>query len=86
MLKPYMGFSRSAGAEEGACLIFARTVKEAKRIGFPTVGGWLDTPWTDFAVQRLNAPHLLNEASPDKMASGTPHVIASPKICPVCEK
>lgn len=30
-LKPYMGYSREGGASEGAVLIFAHSVKEAKR-------------------------------------------------------
>ena len=36
MLKPYMGYSRSEGSLEGAVLIFAHNLKEAKRIGAAT--------------------------------------------------
>lgn len=86
MLNAYMGYSRSAGSSEAACLIFAHTGKEAKKVGYQTIRDWGATPWTDFAVKRLNAPHLLSEADTNKFSAGTPHVIESPKVCPVCEK
>jgi hypothetical protein len=31
-LNPYMGFSREMGPEEGACLIFSHTAREAKKL------------------------------------------------------
>jgi len=85
MLNAYMGYSRSAGAREGACLIFAHTGKEARKIGYPTIRDWFDAPWIDFAVKRLNAPHLFFEADESKLAIEKPHVVENPNVCPVCE-
>lgn len=85
MLNTYMGYSRSAGQAEGACLIFAHTSREAKRVCWPTVCDWFDGGFTDVAIKRLQAPHLMAEADAVKLAAGTPHVIECPNACPVCE-
>lgn len=86
MLNMYMGYSRGAGQQEGACLIFANTGKEAKKIGYRTICDWFDGGFTDMAVKRLKAPHLMAEADAAKLAAGTPHVVECPKVCPVCER
>ena len=82
MLKPYMGFSRSLGAPEGAVLIFARTAREAKRISW----GRFFIPdicdeYIDYGVRLIrNGAHLMKLAT-----SNQPHVIESPPTCPRCE-
>ena len=86
MLNMYIGYSRSVGQQEGACLIFANTGKEAKKIGFPTIADWFGSEWIDMAVNRLNAPHLMTEADVEKLEAGKPHVIDCPTVCPVCEQ
>jgi hypothetical protein len=58
-MNAYMGYSRDAGPEEGACLIFAHTVQEARKTGYPIVSGWWGIEFTDMAAKRLNAPHRL---------------------------
>lgn len=85
MLNMYMGYSRGAGQQEGACLIFAHTGKEAKNIGYPTICEWFDGGFIDMAVKRLNAPHLMAEADAKKMETGIPHVVECPTTCPVCK-
>lgn len=84
MLNAYMGYSRSAGSAEGACLIFAQTGKEAKKVGYPTMCDWFAMPWTDMAVKRLNKPHLFAEADAAKLAANVPHAVEAPKTCPSC--
>jgi hypothetical protein len=86
MLHTYMGYSRNMGQGEGACLIFANTGKEAKKIGFPTIADWFGSEWIDMAVKRLNKPHLLAEANAEKFAAGKPHVVECPEVCPVCQQ
>jgi hypothetical protein len=86
MLNAYMGYDRKAGEGEGACLIFAHTAKAAKKVGHAQIADWFDTPWIDMGVRKLDKPHLFAEANPEKLAAEVPHVIESPKVCPVCEK
>ena len=81
-LRPYVGFSRFSGPNECACLIFAHTAREAKRVGFQAMGDEIaDGEFTDFGVRLMrDADHLVNE-----MTCDFPHVIDSPKTCSVCE-
>lgn len=85
MLNAYMGFDRKAGEGEGACLIFAHTAKEAKKVGHAQVADWFDTPWIDMGVRKLDKTHLFAEADAEKLAAGVPHVIECPKTCPTCK-
>lgn len=80
ILSAYMGYDKIAGSEEGACLIFARSSREAKRIGYPIVCGWFGSDYIDFRVQRLKEPYLFKLKERDG-----PHVIESPPICDHCE-
>jgi hypothetical protein len=84
-LNAYMGYSRSCGSEEGACLIFAQTARKAKPLAYEILTGWHGIDWTDVAVKRLNEPHLFAEADPQKLADGIAHAIECPKTCNRCE-
>src|SRR5574337_174473 len=84
-MNTYMGFDRRAGSQEGACLIFAHSAKEARRIGHPQVSMWFGTPWIDMAVRKISAPHLMAEAVAEKLAADEPHVIDCPNVCTTCE-
>lgn len=82
-LKPYMAYSREMGAPEGAILVFAHTVRKAKAIAWYSCGEFVDE-YIDLAVNRLKKIHIYSEADQEKLLSGTPHVIESPKTCAVC--
>lgn len=85
IMKPYMGFSRSYGAREGAVLIFAKTAKEARREGWRNGATLIADEYIDFGVRLLrNSDYLLLEADPLKLANGTPHVIDDPHSCKSC--
>ena len=74
-LKIYMGFSRSGGSQEGACLVFARNAKEARQFAFPTIGGWFDTDWIDCAVKWMKGKDFLyEEADAEKLKAGEPQL------------
>jgi hypothetical protein len=80
-----MGFSRGAGSEEGACLIFAHTAKEARKLAHRVMLGWFDGEWIDTAVRRLRGkPWLMLEADMAKLAEDEPHAIECPTTCPTC--
>ena len=86
MLKTYMGYSRATGAEEGAILIFAHSVKEARKVGWNTLGSTLTDEYIDFAATLLrNTPWLRDEAYGLKLANDQAHVIDNPKSCKECE-
>jgi len=80
-LNIYMAFDRQAGSEEGACLVFAKTVKDARKLAYPIIHDWLGTEYIDIAARRLrNKQFLYEEARYENKA----HVIESPKTCNMC--
>lgn len=87
-LKPYMGYSRAGGASEGAMLIFAHNLKEAKCIGWPHLSEWTDGEYIDMAMQLIKDGDYLFEQMPqwskEKLSKGIPHVVDSPPSCKVC--
>ena len=88
-MKPYMGYSREGGSREGAVLIFAHNVKEAKRIGFGVLSPWITDEYTDMAVTLIKDGAFWFEQVPqwskDKIVKDEPHVLDSPPSCKVCE-
>jgi hypothetical protein len=84
-MNAYMGYSRGCGPDEGACLIFANTAREAKKQAYPILNGWGNTDWTDVGIKKLDKPHLFAEADKAKLAAGIAHAIECPKTCERCE-
>ena len=86
MLNAYMIYSRCAGPSEGAALVFAHTVREARKIGWQTVGRDYTDEYIDFAANRIrNEEYLYLEASAILLAADKPHIIESPRSCKSCE-
>ncbi len=85
MLKPYMGYSQVAGAQEGAILIFAHTVREAKTIGYPAGNDLFLTDYIDFAVRLIKDDYNFCDADKKLLAVDKPHVIDNPTSCKHCE-
>lgn len=87
-LKAYMGYSRSAGPEEGAILIFAHNAREAKLIGWNVLESiGICEEWIDIGINLIrNEPWLFEEANQEKLSADVSHVIDNPKICKNCEK
>jgi len=86
-MKCYMGYDETVGSREGAVLIFANNCKEARKIGFRFIQSWFDTEWIDMKAKWLKKDYeYLNiQADQEKLKNNIPHVIDSPKTCPVCE-
>lgn len=86
MLKTYMGYAKES--EEGSCLIFASSAKEAKKLGWTVIRGWFSrAEYFDMRVSLIrNEDHLFKEADPEKLAAGIPHVIEEPSGCDRCER
>ena len=82
-MKAYMIYSRTAGAEDSACLVFAHKAIEARKLGFHV--GWWDF-WIDIAVHWIqDNPQIFREADQEKLKAGIAHVIESPQLCERCE-
>ena len=80
-MKIYIGFDSYQGAGEGACLIFANTAREAKKLAYPIIRGWFDTEWIETGVKMLrDMEYLKSQATSD-----LPHAIECPETCPKCE-
>lgn len=86
LLNTYMGWVEGVGPEEGACLIFARTAREARKVAWPILAGWWGGDcWTDTRTRRLrDMPWLDRDADPVKLAAGEPHAIECPTCCEHC--
>jgi hypothetical protein len=83
-LHPYIGYSRTAGPAEAACLIFAETAKKARAIGWheSEIAEYCDggNDYMDWTVRRMpEDPHIMRQKKMDE-----PHVIDSPESCKSC--
>lgn len=87
-MRAYMAYCRLCGSQEGAALVFAHSVKEAKRIAWPVIHSWgLTDEYIDLAVRWLNGDdYLFEDADQEKLANGVAHVIESPTACRHCER
>lgn len=88
MLKAYVGYSHQGGAAEGAILIFAHNLKEAKRTGYPNLRGWGVDEYTDMRVEWLRDSQYLFDQVPqwskEKLTRDEAHVIETPPTCKSC--
>jgi len=79
MLKPYMGFM-AIGPEEGACLVFAHTAREAKKLAYPVVcEGW-GAHYTELRIRMLKSEPWLWKLNPNNVKC----VIECPPTCRYC--
>jgi len=88
MMKAYMGYSRELGVHEGAVLIFAHSVKEAKRVGWGVMSGMIADEYTDMAVRLIKDDYMFRQTyqwSKNKLEHDEPHVVDSPPSCKGCE-
>lgn len=59
IMKTYMRYDGNLGSEEGAILIFAGNIKEAKRLAVPVIQDFFDSDYIAIRVCRLwNRDHL----------------------------
>lgn len=85
-LKIYMYFSRSAGPNEGAALVFAHTAKEAKAVGWARVADLFTDEYIDIGIRWLrDSDYLFKEGDPEKLKNNIPHANDSPTTCKACE-
>lgn len=84
MLKAYMGSGEDS--TEGACLIFAHTAKEAKRIGYKDWARIWDIDFIEVRVRKLKqTDYLFSLADKGKLEKDIPHIIDDMPVCERCE-
>jgi hypothetical protein len=82
----YMGYSRSLGAHEGAALIFAHSIREARAVGWRSCGALFTDEYIDFAATRIrNKSWLFGEAIREKLEQDKAHAVDDPRCCRECE-
>jgi hypothetical protein len=81
-----MAYSNGSGPSEGAMLVLARNLKEAKKLAWPVFNDWsYDAEYTDLYVRRLRNNHVLALADKEKLLANAEHVVECPIICDSCE-
>ncbi len=85
VMKTYM--ASDGCPENGAVLVFAHDVKEAKKVGWPAVTSWRpDAEYIDLRVVLLkDKPFLFDNANPELLKAGKAHANDNPKACSNCE-
>lgn len=84
-MKRYMAYSREEGAPEGASLVFAHNIKEAKREAWPVISGYFADEFTDMAVTLIRDSEFLDsEADQTKLEHDEAHVVFAPTSCKHC--
>lgn len=85
-LKIYTGYSFAEGQGEGAVLVFAHNIREAKKLAYPYMNDWFDSDFLDVIVKLLSdCDHLYTQADKEKLDDGIAHVIDNPAVCENCE-
>lgn len=81
-MKAYMAYSACAGASEGAVLVFAENIKQAKQFAWASyIFDMCDGEYIDLRVRWLKDEPWIFE----QMKKEAPHIIESPKSCERCE-
>ena len=78
-MKKYMGYA--GDSREGACLIFADNIQEAKKLAWPVIKDWFDVDYIDMRVKWIKDSDFLDS----EKLSDKPHVVDSPTVCKSCE-
>jgi len=79
-LKPYMAWAGEP--EDGAVLVFARRLRDARRLAYPFVRDWTGCDYLEVSARWLRGARstVWSESRADY-----PHVIESPQTCEGCE-
>lgn len=87
-MKTYMVYSRNGGTIQGAFLVFAHSVREAKKVAWPQVKGVLvgEDDYTDLAVKQIRGEgeYLSTLADVKLLRSGIAHVVQRLPSCTIC--
>lgn len=77
----YIGFNSFHGKNTAACLIFANTSREAKKLAYPIVESWFGGGWLEVKTKMLRDMDYLKSLA----ISDLPHAIEYPYACQKCK-
>ena len=81
LMKPYIGYDRTAGTTEAACLVFAPNARRARVLAWRVMQGEFCEEWIDAAANLLrDLPEHLQA-----LDTGVEKVITAPVSCDNCE-
>jgi len=81
-LRMYMGYDAVPGG--GACLVFAHTAREARKLAWPILSDWYGTDFIGARAKWLRDDEF--GYLRDSARSDQPHAIAYPPFCDSCER
>ena len=85
-MKAYMAFDADAGSGEGAYLVIAGNIKQAKPMAWPILNSWVTESYTRVKVKVMRgAEWRLYPKDLEALKSGKAQVIESPETCPGCD-
>ena len=83
-MKAYMVFSITGGSPEGACLVFARNLQEARKVAWKECDWEITDEWIDVGARLLKEAFIFEEADKDNLKAGIAHCISAPASCKDC--
>ena len=88
-LKAYMAYDNLGGPAEGAILVFAHNVKEAKKVAWAEASFIQEVCDGEYINLRVNCQrnyeYLFKDALQHKLEANIPHIIECPTYCKECE-
>ena len=73
--------------EDGSVLVFDRTARHARLVGYPEIRSWCDDiEFTDIRAKRLRGVDFLyKDADQEKLKADISHCVDDPTSCKCCE-
>lgn len=86
MFRAYIAYSGYLTPADGAGLIFAHNVKEAKQLATKKLRGMIFEDWVELRVKWMKGDdHVFALGDLDKISAEVTHVVDSPLCCAGCE-
>lgn len=81
-----MAYDADAGSSEGACLVIASNLKQAKPMAWPILSSWGTESYTRVVVRLMrDAESRLFPRDLAALQAGQAKAIETPETCPGCE-
>ena len=85
MLRAYM--VSDGHPYEAACIVFAHTAREARKVGWATIHSWTSCNFIQVKAKWLSdSEHIFAQADREKLVLGKSHVVECPMVCSNCQQ
>lgn len=85
VLKAYMGYHRASDPSDGALLVFAHSVAEARQVAQGDMCFDFGCEWIDMRFDRLKGDYIFKEANQELLKQDVAHVVDNPTSCKSCQ-